>query len=194
MEVALEHLLPKISGEIEYEFRRFQCKDELLHRLPERLEGLASWLPATWAVLVVTDRDDDDCSALKARLESIAAKAGLLSKTRAGVGRRFQVVNRIAVEELEAWFFGDWQAVQAAYPRVPRMLSSKAAFRNPDAILGGTWEALERVMKRAGYFRSGLRKLEFARTVAAHMEPARNSSRSFQHLCGAVAASIASRP
>jgi hypothetical protein len=25
------------------------------------------------------------------------------------------VVNRLAIEELEAWYFGDWEAVRAAY-------------------------------------------------------------------------------
>lgn len=192
MEVALEYLLPKLMPEAEFEIRRFQCKDDLLARLPERLAGYAAWLPQNWAILVLVDRDDDDCEALKQRLESIAAEAGLLTKTAAAVnGQRFQVANRIAIEELEAWFFGDWQAVKAAYSRVPATIQQKAGFRDPDAILGGTWEALERVLKRAGYFSTGLRKLECARAVAQHMEPARNTSRSFQAFRGALAAAQA---
>lgn len=191
MEAALERLLPKLLGETEFEIRRFQCKDDLLARLPQRLAGYAAWLPETWAILVLVDRDDDDCAVLKQRLETIAADAGLLTKTAAGNGQRFQVANRIAIEELEAWFFGDWQAVRAAYPRVPENISNKAGFRDPDAIAGGTSEALERVLKRAGYFTTGLRKLECARTVALYMEPERNSSRSFQVFCGALTAAVA---
>ncbi len=191
MEAALEWLLPKLLGDIEFQIIRFQCKDDLLKKSPDRLRGYASWLPANWRILVLVDRDDDDCVALKAELESMAAAAGLLTKTAVGQERAFQVVNRIAIEELEAWFFGDWSAVKAAYPRVAATISQKVGFRDPDAIAGGTWEALERVMMKAGYFSTGLRKLECARTVAQHMEPHRNTSRSFHAFTGAVTASLA---
>lgn len=190
MEVALEQLLPKLLGDIEFQIIRFQCKDDLLKNAPNRLKGYAAWLPEHWRILVLVDRDDDDCAQLKARLERMAAEAGLLSKTTAGQGQRFQVVNRIAIEELEAWFFGDWTAVQAAYPRVSATVPQKAGFRDPDAIAGGTWEAIERVLKKAGYFSTGLRKLELARSVAGHMDIPRNSSRSFQAFAGAVTAAM----
>ena len=191
MEATLEHLLPKLMGDVDFEIKRFQCKDDLLKNLPERLRGYNAWLPANWAILVLVDRDDDDCRVLKQTLENMAAAAGLVSKTNAGNGNRFQVANRIAIEELEAWFFGDWQAVHAAYPRVSATLPQKAGYRDPDAILGGTWEALERVLKRAGYFKTGLRKMECARAVAQHMEPERNSSQSFQAFRGAVTSAVA---
>lgn len=190
MEAALEQLLPTMLGGCEFQIIRFQCKDDLLNKAPERLKGYASWLPDTWRILVLVDRDNDDCMMLKARMENMAAAAGLLTKTVANHGQRFQVANRIAIEELEAWFFGDWLAVLAAYPRIPTALPSKAGFRDPDAIAGGTWEAMERVLKRAGYFSTGLRKVEFARTVAVHMTPERNRSHSFQVFAGAVAASL----
>lgn len=190
MEAALELLLPKLLRGIEFQVIRFQCKDDLLKKTPERLRGYASWLPDTWRILVLVDRDDDDCAALKARLERMATEAGLQTKTAAGNDQRFQVVNRIAIEELEAWFFGDWLAVKAAYPRVPVTVPQKSGFRDPDAIAGGTWEALERILGKAGYFSTGLRKLECARAVAAHMEPGRNNSNSFQEFCCAVAAAM----
>ncbi|KVD16058.1 hypothetical protein WI80_00080 [Burkholderia ubonensis] len=188
MEVALEELLPMLLDGVDFQIIRFQCKDDLLKKAPTRLKGYASWLPESWRILVLVDRDDDNCVELKAELEGMAAAAGLRTKTSVGNGRSFQVVNRIAVEELEAWFFGDWTAVQAAYPRVPANLPQKAPFRDPDAILGGTWEALERVLKLAGYFSTGLRKLELARSVASHMDPAQNKSRSFQAFVDAVEA------
>ena len=190
MEAALEQLLPKLLGDIEFQIIRFQCKDDLLKKAPERLRGYASWLPANWRILVLVDRDDDDCIVLKAELENMAAAAGLLTKTAADNGQCFQVVNRIAIEELEAWFFGDWSAVEAAYPRVPATLPQKAGFRDPDAVAGGTWAALERVLKKAGYFSTGLRKVELARSVAVHMNPPNNTSRSFQIFAGAVTATL----
>ncbi len=63
---------------------------------------------------------------------------------------------------------------------VPETVPQKAGYRDPDAIRGGTWEQLERILQRAGYFRSGLRKNELARAVSAHMQPERNTSKSFQ--------------
>lgn len=188
MEAALEQLLPKLLGEVAFQVIRFQCKGDLLKKAPDRLRGYASWLPAGWRILVLVDRDDDDCMVLKAELENMAVAAGLLSKTAAGQGRCFQVVNRIVIEELEAWFFGDWAAVQAAFPRVPATVPQKTGFRDPDAIAGGTWEALELVLKRAGYFSTGLRKLELARSVAGHMVIQNNCSRSFQAFASAVMA------
>lgn len=191
MEVALEQLLPKMLAGAQFEIRRFQCKDDLLKNLPARLRGYRTWLPQGWAILVLVDRDDDDCLALKQRLDKMAAAAGLVSKTSAGHDAPFQVANRIAIEELEAWFFGDWAAVQAAFPRVPATLPSKAGFRDPDAVLGGTWEALERVLKRAGYFKTGLRKVECARLVGHNMNPLKNSSKSFRAFSEAVASAAA---
>jgi hypothetical protein len=188
MEVALQALLPRMLRHgIRAELRQFQCKDELLKQLPQRLAGYARWLQETAVLLVVVDRDDDDCIALKTRLDSLAEAAGLLTRTRAGGAARFQVINRIAIEELEAWFFGDWQAVCEAYPRMSDALPRRAGFRNPDAIVGGTWEALERELQRRGYFRQGLRKLELAREVAARMDPLRNRSASFVCLREALA-------
>lgn len=179
MEVALEALLPKmLRPEVAVNLRQFQCKDELLQRLPERLAGYAQWLPETAAVLVVVDRDDDDCKVLKARLEGVAHQAGLGTRGKPKQGC-FQVINRIAIEELEAWFFGDWPAVRAAYPKLDESVPQRASFRDPDAIRGGTWEAMERVLQRKGYFKTGLRKMELARAVAAEMVPQRNRSVSF---------------
>jgi hypothetical protein len=179
-EAALRILLPRILGDCTFEVYPHHGKDELRKRLPERLRGYAAWLPDDWCIVVVVDRDDDDCLQLKRELEECALAAGLA--TRALGGGRIQVVNRIAVEELEAWFFGDWEAVREAYPRLSPSIAQQAKFRLPDAISGGTWEALERVLQRAGYFSTGLRKIELARSVAAYMVPERNSSPSFQSL------------
>jgi len=181
MEAALRALLPSLLGNVTFEIYQHQCKDDLLRRFPDRLRGYSSWLPDDWRIIVLVDRDDDDCRDLKRRLERMATDAGLRTRTSAGRGDR-QVVNRLAIEELEAWYFGDWRAVRAAYPRVPDTIPQKARFRDPDAISGGTWEAFERVLKRAGYFRNGLRKIEAARAVAKHWDPEANTSRSFQSL------------
>jgi len=191
MEAALEILLPEIIGEIEFQIIRFQCKDDLLKQLPARLKGYSSWLPEEWMIFVLVDRDDDDCVGLKQKLETHALTSGFVTKTQVHSTQRFQVINRIVIEELEAWYFGDWKAVQTAYPRVNATIPKKAPFRDPDAIAGGTWEALERILKKAGYFSTGLRKLDLARQVARHMTPERNRSHSFRMFFEALTTALA---
>jgi Domain of unknown function (DUF4276) len=179
MEAALLILLPQIVGAISYEVHPFQCKQELLANLPARLRAYRRWLPENWSIFVIVDQDDDDCQALKQSLEEMAANSGFITRS-AAAGAPYSVVNRLVIEELEAWYFGDWDAVRAAYPRVPATIPQKRGYRNPDAIPGGTWEAFERILKKFGYFKGGLRKIEAARAVARHMNPSRNTSRSFQ--------------
>lgn len=186
MEAALRLLLPKIVGPLSFDVYPYQCKDELLSRLPDRLRGYATWIPDTWRIVVVVDRDDDDCKKLKTRLEKMAADAGLVTRSKA-VNKPYIVVNRLAVEELEAWYFGDWEAVRASYPRVPATIPSQAKYRVPDAVAGGTWEAFERVLQKAGYYKIGLAKIEAAKIISVNMEPERNSSQSFQALRDALA-------
>jgi hypothetical protein len=157
-----------------------QCKDDLLDKLPRRLRGYAAWLPEDWRVVVVVDRDDDDCVLLKKSLERMAADVGLRTRTAVAGDQPWQVANRIAIEELEAWYFGCWNAVCDAYPRVSTQVPGKAAYRDPDAIAGGTWEALERLLKRAGYFRNGLRKVEIAREMGQRIDCQTNGSGSFR--------------
>lgn len=180
MEAFLRELLPRIIGDAAtFHIFPSQCKDDLLKNLPSRLRGYSSWLPDNWRIVVVVDRDDDECEQLKRRMEVSARNAHLRTRTSAGAAR-WQIANRIAIEELEAWFFGDWQAVQEAYPKVPCSIPNKQQYRDPDDIRGGTWEAFERVLQRAGYFKNGLRKTEAARSLGRCVDPARNSSRSFQ--------------
>jgi hypothetical protein len=178
MDVFLRALLPRLLDPVHFDIRTFQCKDDLLKRLPDRLRGYA-WFPETYRIVVVVDRDSDDCRKLKQDLERHAARAGLPTRTHPQQGH-FTVINRIAVEELEAWYFGDWDAVRIAYPRVSETVPRRAGYRNSDAITGGTWEAFGRILQRSGYFEGGLRKVEAARSIAPHLDPVRNTSRSFQ--------------
>ena len=184
MEIALERLLPKLLKSSTFKINTYQGKLDLLGKLPSRLRGYQAWIPDTWRIVVVVDRDDDDCRALKQQLEDVARAAGLTTRTMDP--ERYVVVNRVAVEELEAWFFGDWEAVRAAYPKADRNIPRQAPYRDPDGIKGGTAEALLRVLRSAGYFGGGLRKVEAARSISQHMDPARNTSPSFRALRDAL--------
>jgi len=180
-EQALRVLLPRIIADVEFDVRVFQGKPDLLRKLPDRLKGYAPWIGSVDTCLVVlVDRDDDDCLSLKAQLEQMAAAAGLSTISSASPARRVDVANRIVVEEFEAWFFGDVPALCAAYPRVPSSLGNRAKYRDPDGIRGGTWEALECVLQAYGYHKGGLAKVTAATEIAQHMDVDTNRSRSFQ--------------
>jgi hypothetical protein len=192
MEAFLCGLLPRLLPQDRtFQVHPFQGKSDLLGKIEARLRAYASWLPDNWRIVVVVDRDDDDCRQLKQRLEGMATRAGLRTRTSTGAAPPWQLVNRIAIEELEAWYFGDWEAVRAVYPRVPAGIPNRQGFRDPDAIVGGTWEAFEQVLQRHGYFKGGLTKLEAARAIGEHVAPSRSCSRSFQVFCSALAAAVA---
>ena len=179
-EEALKAILPKIlSNNVTFDFLVFEGKDDLLNKLSVRLKGYR-WIPDDWRIMVLIDEDRRDCHELKAYLEKAAHEAGFLTKSSAAPNEDFRVVNRLAIEELEAWFFGDIQALRAAYSRVSINLQYQARYRNPDAVPGGTYEALERLLVRARYYTGKLPKITVARNIARHMEPSRNRSKSFQ--------------
>lgn len=162
------------------EENNFRGKSDLLCQLPSRLKGYKQWIPNDYKIIVLVDRDSEDCLTLKQKLENVALTTGFITKSSASVNQNFQVINRIVIEEIESWFFGDINAIYCAYPRVSKNISNQSSYRNPDKIKGGTWEALERILKKAGYYQGGLQKLKAAREISAYMNPQENRSKSFQ--------------
>ena len=78
MEVFLQTLLPRLLPEgSTFTIHVFQGKYDLLRKLRDRLRAYAGWIPESYRVVVVTDRDNDDCQTLKKRLEAVAAESGL---------------------------------------------------------------------------------------------------------------------
>ncbi len=176
---ALENLLPKIlPANVSSEIRSFQGKTDLLKKLPQRLQGYRAWLPDDWRIVVLCDRDNQDCQALKQQLEDYARDTGFTTKSSA-TDDQFTILNRIAIEELEAWFLGDAAAINRAYPKIPTDFTTRKRYRNPDTIKGA-WEALEALLQGKKYHLGGLNKVEAARNISQYMEPDRNCSESFQ--------------
>ena len=195
-EQLLAALLPTLFEPLgaTFRLRPLRGKQTLLKELPKRLHGYRDQLHARpdLRVVVLTDRDHDDCRALKQQLETFAHAAGLPTKARPTTTGTFVVVTRIACEELEAWLLGDPAAVCQAYPRVKHH-HFKAAFTHtadPDAIRGGTAEALERVFV-AAHYPAGKLKVEWAERIAPHLDPARNQSASFRCFWHGVQALLA---
>ena len=181
LESALTQLLPKIlPPTVSSKIHAFRGKPDFLAKLPDRLKGYQAWLPPDWKIVILIDEDREDCRKLKEKLEIMAISSGLITKSSCQKYKSFQVLNRIVVEELEAWFFGDVQAIRQAYPKVSANLANQQPYRDPDAIKGGTWEALERVLKKAGYHPGGLEKYKASSEISQYMNPELNRSKSFQ--------------
>lgn len=191
MEAFLNGLLPRVlPHQHTFEIFPYPGKAALLRKIETRLKGYSSWMSDNYRIFVVVDCDNDDCKVLKSQLEQFCCSAGLRSR-QTSLGADWQVVTRIAIEELEAWYFGDWPAVCAAYPRLPANVPRRAPYRNPDKIRGGTWEAFERLLKKHGYFKQGLPKVQAAAEVAKHINPENNRSHSFSVFRNTIAEAIA---
>ena len=187
----IEHLSPQILAGTGVQVRCYKMvikplRKQNLRKLEERLRiyegGIRGGRCLGVMILIDQDPDRDDCKDLKQTLESIVQRAGLHTKTNPR-GDRFHVVNRIAVDELEAWYFGDPHAVLKAYPRINKNALQKIARdieRPPHTIKGGSKEQLHALMKEAGYYTKCLRQMEIAENLSRHMRPDRNTSPSFQ--------------
>lgn len=186
-EAALVNLVPRIvAADITFSTHVFGGLSEMQAKLEARLRGYAAWLPDDYRIVILRDRDAEDCTTVKRELEEMCMRVGLTTRRNPGNTGDYQVVTRLAIEELEAWFFGDVEAICKAFPRVPATLGSRTRYRDSDAITGGTWEALEHVLQSAGYYKTGLRKIDAAGRISEHMVPARNRSASFEHFVEAL--------
>ena len=151
----------------------------LLDRLPQLLSGYGqtSYIDA---VVVVVDVDSRNCREFLAELQRIAKERAFT----------LTVLFRLAIEEMEAWYLGDREAIFVAYPEAKRREYKLKSYK-PDSIVG-TWELLADLIHQEGAaglkksHRVGVQKYEWAEKITPHLEPARNSSPSFQKFCAGI--------
>jgi Domain of unknown function (DUF4276) len=182
-EAALQALVPRLLPGHECLFRSHRGWQDLLARLPGLLRGYAQRIrlagEADRRVVVLLDADGQGL-ARKQQLEELAASAGLVTKTSAQPGELFHVLNRVAVDELEAWFLGDRLAIQAAYPRVHA--NHFKGIRNTDpkeAAAEKSSHTLHRLLQRAGAAGESKLKNTWAADIAPHLSVEANASASF---------------
>lgn len=193
MEAFLEGLLPRALGPlINWRIINHGSKTQLLAQIPNRLKGYANCtnVAVRPKALILVDRDSDDCLLLKNQLENACHQSGLTSKTSPAADGMFEVVNRIVIEELEAWYFGETAALRVVFPSVPATLPNRQAFRDPDAVAGGTHERLLTILQNAGYFKglTSLPKIDTARRMGSIVDINGNRSTSFNHFVGGLRA------
>jgi len=176
-------LLRESGRRLTIDTRRFNGKPDLVDNLPIVLSGYARARRngQDVRVAVLVDQDADDCSMLKKNLERVAARAGLASLSRSD--RLPAVANRVAVRELENWYFGDWQAVRAAFPRVTDR--APAPYRtNADATTYKTSDRFARTLATAGVRETS--KRVWAERIAVQLDVNRNRSDSFRAFAGGL--------
>jgi len=79
----------------------------LLHQLPAKLRAFAESLdPETERVLVLVDADDDSCEELNRDITRVARE----------LAPGLTVLVRIAIEETEALYLGDLNAIERVFP------------------------------------------------------------------------------
>jgi len=147
----------------------------LLDQLPRVLQGLGK-TPGIDAVMIVLDSDRNDCVAFLQELKALAAGCAAPSNT----------LFRLAIEEMEAWYFGDENAILKAYPKARKDALAQYA---QDSVCG-TWECLadavypggSNAVKKAGWPLPGILKHEWAGAIGPHLDPEVNLSPSFAKL------------
>jgi len=147
----------------------------LLDRLPSALRGYGK-TPGIDAVVVVVDSDRRNCAEFLAELKALVAACNPAPNT----------MFRLAIEEVEAWYLGDQQALRAAYPRVRADVLDRYV---QDSVCD-TWELLadaiypggSAAIKKAGWPLPGQIKCEWAEKIGPLLEPESNVSPSFGKL------------
>jgi len=151
------------------------AKRILLDQLPRLLRGYGK-TPGVDAVVVVLDSDRRNCEDFLAELKAVAAGCNPAPNT----------LFRIAIEEMEAWYFGDQQALTVAYPKAKIQVLRRY---EQDSVCG-TWELLadaiypggSAAIKKAGWPLPGQVKHEWAERIGPLLDPDRNLSPSFGKL------------
>lgn len=144
----------------------------LLERLPSVLQGYNN-TPGIDAIVVVLDTDRNDCTVFLNELIALAQECA----------QQKTVLFRLAIEEIEAWYLGDREAIKKAYPECKEHLLRGYT---QDSICQ-TWELLadaiypggRKKIKAAGWPLPGQVKHQWAEKIGPLLDPERNQSPSF---------------
>jgi hypothetical protein len=152
----LQRILP---ANVTFQTIPHQGKSDLQKSIPRKLRA---WRAPNTYFIVLHDQDANVCTDLKEQLIKLCEENG-----------RPNTLVRIACRELAAWYFGDLEAIAAAYHNFTlEQYVKKAKYRDPDAIVSPSRELMKLV--------SSFQKVSGARIIAPHISRERNTSHSFQ--------------
>ncbi len=147
----------------------------LLHNLPSKLRAYGQNMQGSEVVVLLVDLDDKDCIVFKRELKSVLDCCN----------QKPNLLIRIAIEELEAWYLGDRKAIMTAFPSANQRVLNKYV---QDSQVG-TWEVLAEAVHPNGL--SALNKLgkrsplvleqkkKWTKAIAPTMDVNNNESPSF---------------
>lgn len=166
MKYLLDELLPRIlPPDVTFQTIPHHGKRDLERSIPRKLRGWKE--PGDIRFVILHDQDTKDCVSLKQELLQLCA-----------VTDRPCLV-RIACQEMEAWYFGDIDALCAAYDRPKlREVIGKKKFRVPDAIPDPKEELYRLIPEH--------QQISGAKRVAPHIDIERNTSASVQQFVRGV--------
>lgn len=147
----------------------------LLENLPRILRGYGK-SSGVDAIVVVLDNDSRNCKKFLGELHKVRSACGKLPPT----------LFRLAIEEMEAWYLGDREALLKAYPRIRKDVLARY---KQDSVCD-TWELLadaiypggSRAIKDKGWPLPGQVKHQWAQQIGPLLDFDRNISPSFKKL------------
>ena len=127
------HKIPLPPG-VSFQCVPHQGKSSLQKSIPIKL---SAWRQPNCSFIILHDLDSNpNCIALKKELRKLCEKAN-----------NYTPMIRIVCQELEAWYFGDLDAVEKAYPGFKAArYKNKSRYRNPDSIVRPSDE-LKKIVK-----------------------------------------------
>lgn len=188
---AMDILIPKMLGNgITYKIHTYKGigripkgmspkndanKRFLLDQLPRLLRGYGK-TPECGIIVVICDLDNRD------KRQFLSELNGVLNTC----NPKPQTLFCISVEEFEAWYLGDLEAIQKAYPHAKKLFLNNYV---NDSICG-TWELLadavykggHTALSKKGWQEVGKQKSVWAVTISPYMNVNENTSPSFKDM------------
>lgn len=157
MKYFLDDFLPTIlPEEVTFITIPHEGKSDLKKSIPRKLKG---WNIPDTKFVIVHDQDSNNCMALKQELRNLC------------MPYQKAILIRIACHELEAWYWGDIEALEQAYGKDLSRLKHKNVYRIPDNIVSPKRELQKYIPEH--------QQIAGARAMARHIDIKRNNSRSF---------------
>jgi hypothetical protein len=142
--------------------REHQGKHDLRKSIPKKVRAY-SHLKSPVKVIIIHDQDSSDCKILKADLVNLVKS-----------NSNIPFLVRIACRELEAWYIGDMNALEAIYPVFKASkYTNWSMFRNPDNC-----NASDELRKLIPMFQKGVASTE----IPKYINLSKNRSGSFNQL------------
>ncbi len=143
-----------------YFIRSFEGKNDLQKNIPNKIKVLSNKFQEPVGIVILRDQDNSDCRIIKSNLLRLCKENGNCPR-----------LVRIVCRELEAWYFGEFEAIAKAYPNFKiNNYINKSKYRNPDTI-NASYE-LKRILP-------DFQKVRSAKKNAPYISVENNKSKSF---------------